>query len=88
MGRDSKLTAVKPPMKVDESVAPASRMDASELAYQQALIQKIQDEQKQHQALMRTWTEFLGRKYQLGEKDRITDDGRFVRVTDDTKESV
>jgi hypothetical protein len=84
MGRDARLTAVEKPKA--EPIALPSHLDASELAYQQSLIQKIQDEQKQHQALLRTWTEFLGRKYQLGEKDRITDDGRFVRAPAEQKE--
>jgi hypothetical protein len=78
MGRDAKLKAVEKPTPV----ALPTRIDASELAYQTHLIQKIRSEQQAHQHQLQTWSAYLSQRYQLTPKDQIREDGQIVRVAE------
>jgi hypothetical protein len=78
MGKDTKLKAVEKP----EPVTLPTQIEPAELAYQTAMITRIQREQAEHQALLKCWSEFLTTKYQLGVNDKVTQAGQIVRGAD------
>jgi hypothetical protein len=83
MGKESrtKLVAVEP-TKSPLDIALPTQIDASELAYQTHLIQKIRSEQQAHQHQLQTWSAYLSQRYQLTPKDQIREDGQIVRVAE------
>ena len=76
MGKDARARIEPFP----QPIATATYIEASELAYQQALLQRIRTEQQQHQALVNYWMGYLAQKYGLSQQDRVEEDGRIVRV--------
>lgn len=50
-------------------------IDDAELAYQQELLQRQHDAQ----VALRTWTDFIQRKYKFGEGDALKLDGTILR---------
>ena len=76
MGKDARLKAVEKP----EPVALPTRLEPSEIAYTQAMWNRIQRELAEHDGLKKAWIEFLTAKYALGPQDRVDIAGTITRV--------
>jgi hypothetical protein len=77
MGKESRS-----PLKAVESksVALPTQLEPSDLEYQTFLLLKIRAEQQAHQAEIKTWGEYLARRYSLGATDRVDEAGHITRV--------
>jgi hypothetical protein len=78
MGKESRspLKAVEKP----EPVALPTHLEPSEIAYTQAMWNRIQRELAEHEGMKKAWIDFLTVKYHLGPQDRVDTAGTITRV--------
>jgi hypothetical protein len=82
MGKESRsraeLKAVE--TRTSEPVALPTKLEPSEIAYTQAMWNRIQRELAEHEGMKKAWLEFLSAKYSLGAQDRVDIAGTITRV--------